>query len=66
MAQLVECLTLGFSSGHDLKVLGSSPHLAPRSAQSLRVSLPLPLLLPLVLSLSLSKINISFTKLKIK
>ena len=26
VAQLVRCLTLGFSSGHNLKVVGSSPH----------------------------------------
>ena len=44
---LVKRLTFDFSSGHDLRVLGSSPMLgSPLSGES--VCLPLPLLLPLL------------------
>jgi len=45
VAQLIGHPTLGFSSGHDLGVMGSSPSSGSTlSAQSLLV--PLPLLLP--------------------
>ena len=57
MAQLVKRLTLGFSSGHDLRVVRSSPTLGSvLSEVSAWDSLPLPLPLPLppVLSLCLS------------
>ena len=55
MAQLGKHLTLGFGSGHDLRVARSSPTLGSvLSEVSAWDSLPLPLPLPLVLSLSLS------------
>ena len=44
MAQLAECLTLDFSSGHGLRVMGLSPVSGLCSAWSLLV--PLLLLLP--------------------
>ena len=48
VAQSVKPLTLDFSSGHDLRVLGLSLTLAPRSMRSLlEVSLSLSLLLPI-------------------
>ena len=51
MAQLVKCPTLGFGSGHDLRVMGSSLEpgslLSGESAQdSLSLTLPLSLSLP--------------------
>ena len=46
MAQSVEHLTLGFGSGHDLRVLGSSSTSGSRLST---VSVPLPLLLPTLL-----------------
>ena len=64
VAQLVECLTLGFSSGQDLRVLGSSLALVSvLSRESACPSPSAPLLTrvcthsPLSLSLSLSQIN---------
>ena len=49
MAQLVECPTLDFSPGDDLRAARSAPHQAPHSAGSLLeiLSRPLPLL-PLI------------------
>ena len=54
MAQLVECPTLGFSLGHDLVVLGSSP----ASAESLLDTLSP----PCPLSLSLKCLNLKKEK----
>ena len=57
VAQSVECLTLGFSSGHDLTVSEFEPHVglcADRSEPAWD-SLSLPLSLPLPRSLSLSQ-----------
>ena len=54
-AQLVGLLTLDFGSGHDLRVMGSSPTWALRSVQSLLENLFLPLPLPLPASHSLKK-----------
>jgi len=56
-AQSIEPLTLGFGSGHDLRVVRSSPTLGSTLSTELAsdsLSLLLPLPLPL---LSLSKIN---------
>ena len=53
MAQPVEPLTLGFGSGHGLKVLGSSP----AWGSALRQSLPQIFSPSSSLSLSLSQIN---------
>jgi len=51
VVQPVECPTLGFGSGHDLRVVRSSPVLGfELSEESTEVSLPLP---ALALSLSL-------------
>ena len=53
MVQLIKHMTLGFCSGHDLTVVGSSP--ASGSMLNMESAVPLPLLLPLlVLPLSLS------------
>ena len=63
MAQLVECPTLDFGSGHDLMVCGFEPHtgLHIECGACLGFSLPLPFsrthALTLSLSLSLSKIS---------
>ena len=56
MAQLSKYLTLGFSSGHDLRVVRLSPLVIIRTHLGfyLRFSLLLPLPLPTSLSLSLS------------
>ena len=48
---------LSICSGHDLRVLGSSPELAPCPTGSLHLPLPLPFPPAHVLSLSLSQIN---------
>lgn len=62
MAQLVECLTFGFSSRHDLMVLGlSSMWILCSVGSSLEDSLLLPLS-PLVHACSLSKINLFFLR----
>ena len=63
MAWSVECPTLDFSSGDDLRILRSSSIMGSMlSAVCLGFSLPLPLLLPpLVHIYSLSKIN-KYTK----
>ena len=69
MAQSVKPPTLGFSSGHDLRVLGSSPIseslLSGEYAWRFSLSLSLP---PLACSCSLSifQINKSFKKRKFK
>ena len=62
MAQLVKRLTLGFSSGHDLTVCGTEPHVEPHADSVGSACDPLSPFLsalpPLALSLSLSlKIN---------
>ena len=59
MAQLVECLTLDFGSGHDPRVTGSSPMLGYGAEQGayLRFSLLPALSLSHALSLSLSLSN---------
>ena len=56
VAQVVECLTLGFSSGHDPRVVGSNPmlgsmlHMEPTwDSLSLSLSFPLPSLCTLSL-----------------
>jgi len=60
VAQSIEHLTLGFGTGHDLRIMDPALHLAPRLAGSLfedSLSLPLPLLAHIhahILSLSLS------------
>ena len=60
VAQLVKCLTLDFSSGHDLTVCEMEPHIglcadsAEPAWDSLSPSLSAPPLLMLVLSRSLS------------
>ena len=58
VAPLVESLTLGFGSGHDLRVLGSSPTqgIFPQKGVYLRFSLFLPLCLSLLPN-SLKSIN---------
>ena len=49
VVQLVDCPTLGFSSCHELRVLGSSPALGSTlSFRILSLSLSLPLPLPLL------------------
>ena len=55
MAQSVKCLTLDFSSGHDLTVIRSAPSLALCWARSLLKIPNLPLLLPFTFSLSQKK-----------
>ena len=58
VAQLGECLTLGFGSSHDLTIREFEPHLEPCAVRvepvwdSLSLSLPLPCLGSLSLSLS--------------
>ena len=55
VVQSVEHPTLGFSSGHDLRVMRSRPVSGSKlSEESAKVSLPLPLPLP---TLSFSKMN---------
>ena len=69
MAQLAEHSIFGFSSGHDLRVLGLSPTSGARVSGSLLeiLSISLFLFLPLLicllsLSLSFKKINKSLKK----
>ena len=59
VAQSVKCLTLGFSSGHDLRDLGSSPMMG--SMLNAESTCPLPQLL-LLLLYTLSQINTFFYK----
>ena len=63
MAHMVEPSTLGFSSGHDLRVRRSSPALGAWCRVRLELIHPLPLPLP---SHALSKINQSILKRKKK
>ena len=59
MAELVKRLTLGFGSGHDLRVVRSGSRLMQSPLVPLPL-LPLPSARSLSLSLSLSEINKSF------
>ena len=58
VAQSVERLTLDFSSGHDLRVVGSSPALgSARTARSLPGILSLPLSRSHFLTLKMNKLR---------